>query len=98
MSKKSMTRYKDVDTYVQEIEEVYDVSLEFDFTPIVRMGQPMCYLTVKAYDKDDSERSTGPIAYHRCECPTAQTYRREQSIKRALTDITYQCLQSYTQK
>lgn len=95
MKKKSTERYKDVDIYVREIEEVYDLSLEFDFTPLVRVGVPSSLMIIKAYDRDDNSRETGPLLYHQCEVPSSNTYKRSQAIIRGLTDITYQALELY---
>lgn len=91
-------RYKDVEVYIREIEDVYDVRLEFEFRPMPSNGQPMCRMIIRCYDKDDDNPSSGPFAYHQAEVPANKTFKQQQAIIRGLTSITYQCLQAYTNK
>lgn len=95
MGKYAMTRYKDVDVYAREIEEVYDVDIAFEFIPIVRATGPSHAIVLKVYDKDDSEPETGPLFYVQMECPLKPEYKRQQAIIRALTEVTRQCLERY---
>lgn len=93
MGRAPVQRYKDVDLYVSEIEDVYEVALVFAFTPIARAGIPMARMTIHGYDKDDSSRATGPLLYVAAEVPSNSTYKQQQAIIRALTEITRQCFE-----
>ena len=95
MGKQPVQRYKDVDLYAAEIEEVYDLRLEFSFEPNIRASSGMQPFSIKAWDKDDDNPEDGPLLYITSECSPLHTYKRSQAIIRALTLLTHQCLELY---
>lgn len=98
MGRQPVQRYKDVQFYIQEIEEVYDVQLEFEFLPLIRTSVPMQRMTIRAWDKDGVGAEDGPVAYHVAEVPSHATLKQQTAIVRALTDVTYQCLERLAQR
>lgn len=98
MGKQPLQRYRDIDVYVKEIEEVYDLSLEFQFDQHISAVNGLQWLAIEAYDCHDIWRSEGPLLYHKTQIPAGPAYKRQQGIIRALTSITYQCLELYASR
>lgn len=95
MGSKPVQRYKDVDFYITEIEEVYDLLIDIDFSQNIRASTGLQPFTIKAWDKDDDRRDQGPILYVTSECHVRDQHKRQQALIRALTSITFQALERF---
>jgi len=98
MGRQQVQRYKDVDIYVKEIEEVYDLTIEFEWGQNVSATTGCIPLVVKAWDMHDIWRNDGPLLYHVAAIPAKSADKRQKAIIRALTEITRQALEAYANR
>jgi len=95
MSRQAVQRYKDVDAYVDALEQVYELELMISFDTNFRGLQRIVTGVIKGWDKDDLLHDDGPVVYHSFEVALGSQAKQQQSIIRALTEIARQCLELY---
>jgi len=86
---------KDVDQYLRELEEVYGMRIEMSIIPEVGPGEVFAAKCVlEGYWAGDGVPD-GPVVYHATRIVTWPTERYISTMTRALTDLTYQCIEAY---
>lgn len=95
MSRVPQQKSRDVDEYVRQVEDVYDLELELDITPKAGAVPGLMKVVVRAYDRDDDKREEGPLLYAVGEASRKNRDTLSAGIRRVITEVVRQAMELY---
>lgn len=94
MAKNNWQSRMDIEQYIKDLEDVYQMRIEMDFSGIAGEEEThLCTVTLKGFWLEDDDDES-PVAYHQTQVHWKPAATYISNMIRALSEFTYCCLEA----